>query len=53
MQRYELAQKLIREAGERLREARLEPGAVQQKTGHQDLVTRWTPPPSNSSAERS
>ncbi len=41
MQRYELAQKLIREAGERLREARLEPWAVQQKTGHQDLVTRW------------
>ncbi len=41
MQRYELAQKMIREAGERLREARLEPWAVQQKTGHQDLVTRW------------
>lgn len=41
MQRFDLAQKLIREAGERLREAQLEPGTIQQKTGHQDLVTDW------------
>lgn len=40
MERFSLAQKLVLEAGERLRrECRVE-HAAQQKTGHQDLVTR-------------
>ncbi|WP_418667914.1 inositol monophosphatase family protein [Allofournierella sp.] len=41
MDRFELAQKLILQAGAALRQSHLESGAVWQKTGHQDLVTRW------------
>ena len=41
MERFELAERLVRQAGAALRQARLETGAVRQKSGHQDLVTGW------------
>lgn len=41
MERFELAHKLILQAGAALRRSHLERGAVWQKNGHQDLVTRW------------
>lgn len=40
MERFDLAQKLVLEAGERLQREYLEEDAAQWKTGHQDLVTR-------------
>ena len=41
MERFELAEALVRKAGAALRQARLEADAVSCKTGHQDLVTVW------------
>lgn len=41
MERFELAEALVRQAGAALRQARLEADAVRCKTGHQDLVTVW------------
>lgn len=41
MDRFELARALVCEAGAALRQARLEAGAIRQKTGHRDLVTSW------------
>lgn len=40
MDRFETARALVLEAGARLRRAHPESGAVWEKTGHQDLVTR-------------
>ena len=41
MDRFELARTLVLRAGEALRSSRLEEGEIQQKSGYQDLVTRW------------
>lgn len=41
MERFELAEALVRQAGAALRQARLEADAVRCKSGHQDLVTVW------------
>ena len=41
MDRFELAQQLIRKAGAALRQCRPDRNEVARKTGHQDLVTRW------------
>ena len=41
MERFELAETLVRQAGAALRQVRLEADAVRCKTGHQDLVTVW------------
>lgn len=41
MERFELAEALVRQAGAALRQARLAADAVRCKTGHQDLVTVW------------
>lgn len=41
MERFELARKLVLEAGETLRRNRLEETGVAVKTDHRDLVTRW------------
>ena len=40
MDRFDTARALVLAAGARLRLARPEAGAVWEKTGHQDLVTR-------------
>ncbi len=41
MDRFNVAVKVVQNAGELLRQCRLEEAEVSQKTGHQDLVTRW------------
>lgn len=41
MERFELAQTLVLQAGAVLRQSHLDGGAIWQKTSHQDLVTRW------------
>lgn len=41
MERFELAEALVRQAGAALRQARLEADSVHCKSGHQDLVTVW------------
>lgn len=41
MERFELAEALVRQAGAALRQARLEADSVRCKSGHQDLVTVW------------
>ena len=41
MDRFNVAVKVVQNAGNLLRQCRLEEAEVSQKTGHQDLVTRW------------
>ena len=41
MDRFNVAVKVVQNAGDLLRQCRLEEAEVSQKTGHQDLVTRW------------
>ena len=41
MERFELARTLVLQAGDMLRRIHFEFGDVHQKTGHQDLVTKW------------
>lgn len=41
MERFELAERCVREAGLTLRQSRLAEGDIAFKSGHQDLVTYW------------
>ena len=41
MDRFNVALEVVQNAGDLLRQCRLEEEEVCQKTGHQDLVTRW------------
>ncbi len=40
-ERFDHAQELIYQAGKALYQAKLEQSAISEKSGHQDLVTRW------------
>ena len=41
MERFDVAVETVQKAGELLRQCQMDQTDVQQKTGHQDLVTRW------------